>query len=76
MSALIEGGGEFIDYRDPDNIFRTKDPAEWDQHLKDTKATISGTAPCAICSNEVTFEDVTYGTKPVCDSCKGNLVGQ
>jgi len=72
--SLIEGGGEFVDYRDPQNIFRTKDPAEWDKHLKDTKATISGTAPCAICSVPVEFESIAYGTKPVCDSCKGNLV--
>jgi hypothetical protein len=76
MSALIEGGGEFVDYRDPANVFRTKDPVEWDKHLKDTKATVSGEAPCAICSNVVTFESIVYGTKPICDSCKGKLVSE
>lgn len=69
-SKLIEGGGTFIDYRNPNKIFKTTNIQEWEKHLKETKATYSGTAPCAICSNPTEFENITYGTKPVCDSCK------
>ena len=72
-SPLIEGGGTFIDYRDPKKVFKTTDPKEWDQHLRDTKATISGSAPCAICNKVVEFEDLKYTSKPVCDSCKKEL---
>jgi hypothetical protein len=71
--SFIEGGGEFIDYRNPKKIFKTKDPVEWDKHLRDTNATISGIAPCAICSQSVEFENLKYTAKPVCDSCKEEL---
>jgi hypothetical protein len=27
-TKMIEGGGEFIDYRDPKKVFKTKDPDE------------------------------------------------
>lgn len=70
---LIEGGGEFIDYRNPKKIFKTTNPVEWDKHLRDTNATISGTAPCAICARPVEFEELKYTAKPVCDSCKSEL---
>jgi hypothetical protein len=76
MSKGIIEGGEFIDYRDPKKTFRTKDPVEWDKHLKETNAVVSGTGLCAICSQSVQFENIKYGTKPVCDSCKGSLVNQ
>lgn len=72
-SGMIEGGGEFIDYRDPNKIFRTKNPQEWEEHLKKTGATYSGTAPCAMCSKAVDFKDLKYGIKPLCDSCKGEV---
>lgn len=70
---MIEGGGTFIDYRNPKQIFKTTNLVEWDKHLKETNATISGIAPCTICSKPVEFEDLKYGSKPVCDSCKKEL---
>lgn len=73
MSTLIEGGGEFVDYRNPKKLFKTKDPKEWEKHLRDTDGRISGTAPCAICTKEVTFENIKYSSKPVCDSCKEEM---
>ena len=72
-TPMIEGGGEFIDYRNPKKIFKTTNPTEWDKHLRDTDAKISGTAPCAICNKPVQFEDMKYTSKPVCDSCKEEL---
>ena len=72
-TKFIEGAGEFIDYRDPNKIFKTKDPVEWDKHLRDTNATKTGTEPCAICSQPTQFENLKYSLKPVCDSCKEKL---
>lgn len=73
-SNFIEGAGEFIDYRDPKKIFKTKNPKEWEEHLRKTGATLSGSAPCVICSNNIVeFKNLRYGIKPVCDSCKGEL---
>lgn len=69
--SFIEGGGEFIDYRNPKKIFKTKNIKEWDEHLKKTGATLSGYAPCGLCSDKIVeFTDLKYGTKPICDSCK------
>jgi hypothetical protein len=73
MSSFIEGGGEFIDYRDPNNIFKTRNPNEWDKHLRETKATKSGYEPCAICNTVTQFTDLEYVKKPVCDNCKEDL---
>lgn len=67
---MIEGGGTFIDYRNPNKIFKTTNIEEWNEHLTKTGATMSGTAPCALCSSTVEFEDLKHGSKIVCDSCK------
>lgn len=68
--SFIEGGGEFIDYRNPKKIFKTKSIKEWEEHLKKTDATYSGLAPCGLCDSPVEFENLKYGVKPICDSCK------
>ncbi len=68
--SFIEGGGEFIDYRNPKKLFKTKNIDEWNEHLKKTGATMTGVAPCAICGKPVEFENLKVGTKPLCDSCK------
>lgn len=73
---LLEGEGVFKDYNGSEDgkpVFETKNPVEWEEHCKETKVTISGTAPCAICSNPVEFEGLAYGKKPVCPDCKGSL---
>jgi hypothetical protein len=71
--SVKEGGGEFVDYRNPKKLFKTTNPDEWDKHLRETDATVSGTAPCAICAKPVTFENIKYTAKPVCDSCKQEM---
>lgn len=70
---MIEGGGTFIDYRDPKKIFKTTNIEEWDKHLRETNATVDGTAPCAICNKVVEFKELKFGSKPICDSCKKEL---
>lgn len=73
-TGLIEGGGEFIDYRDPKKVFKTKSIVEWDKHLKETNATVDGSGICAICNTAVVeFKGLKYGTKPICDSCKKDI---
>lgn len=67
---MIEGGGVFIDYRIPNKIYKTTDPKEWNKHLIETKATVSGYTPCPVCGNQADYEDAKVGTKPLCDSCK------
>ena len=73
MSEIVEGGGEFIDYRDPEKPFKTKIPGIWDAHLRETGATMTGVAPCVICGKPVEFTDLKFGSKPVCDSCKEEM---
>lgn len=70
---FIEGGGTFIDYRNPKKIFKTTNIEEWNAHLKKTDATVTGTAPCALCSSTVELKDHKYGNKIVCDSCKKEI---
>jgi len=49
---------------------------ELEEHHKDGNHTTSGAAPCAVCSNEVTFDSLPYGKKPLCDNCKAELLSQ
>lgn len=77
MSVQIEGEGIFKDFngsKDGKPVFETKDPIKWEEHCRKAKLKTSGSGPCVVCSTRVTFTDLPYGKKPVCEDCKEHLL--
>jgi predicted Zn-ribbon and HTH transcriptional regulator len=54
--------------------FETTDLKEFNEHLMEQGHTYYGRAPCAVCGIKVSFKDSQVGKKPVCDSCKAELI--
>lgn len=68
----IIDGGSFKCYAH-DTIFETTNPREWEEHRK-TDGTDSGSAPCAICGNITEYSHKPVGKKPLCATCKEDLL--
>lgn len=77
MTILLEGEGVLrAGNKLVNNAFETKDLEKWDEYLKKQKFTLSGSAPCILCSTQVTFTDQPYGHNVLCDNCKEDLKKQ
>ena len=73
-AGLVEGTGPFICTNDSHKEeFKTTDLKKFNEHLKEKGHTISGSAPCAVCEKQISFQDIPAGKKPVCDECKKEL---
>jgi hypothetical protein len=73
-ASMVEGSGIFkCTNSSHEKEFVTEDLDKFNKHLLEKGHTVSGSAPCAVCDKQVTFDSLPVGKKPVCDECKKEL---
>ena len=73
--SIVEGSGIFkCTNESHKKEFETKDLKKFNEHLLEKGHTYYGTAPCAVCDKQVTFDSLPVGKKPICADCRKELI--